>query len=83
MEAMAMEIPVVSTKVSGVPELVKDGAGILVDPEDVRGLADAIENVFKMSDQERKAMGKIGRGIVEREFSLEKEVRKLVEMFNG
>lgn len=83
MEAMAMEIPVVSTKVSGIPELVKDGAGILVEPEDVRGLADAIENVFRMSETERKKMGKTGRAVVEKEFHLEKEVRKLAELFKG
>jgi glycosyltransferase involved in cell wall biosynthesis len=81
MEAMAMEIPVVSTNVSGIPELVKDGAGILVEPEDVVGLAIAIEKVFHMSEQERTEMGAAGKSVIEREFNLEKEVRKLAGLY--
>lgn len=42
-EAMAAGVPVVSTRVSGIPELVRDGAnGILVEPEDAGALADAL-----------------------------------------
>jgi glycosyltransferase involved in cell wall biosynthesis len=82
MEAMAMEIPVVSTKVSGVPELVKDGAGMLVEPENVDQLAMVIEKVLLLDERERKEMGKMGRTVVENEFNLEKEVRKLADLFN-
>jgi glycosyltransferase involved in cell wall biosynthesis len=43
MEAMAMEIPVISTTVSGIPELVEDmKTGLLVPPEDDMALANAI-----------------------------------------
>lgn len=83
MEAMAMEIPVVSTKVSGVPELVKNGAGLLVEPENVDQLALAIEKVLLLDEHERKEMGKLARAVVENEFNLEKEVRKLADLFNG
>jgi glycosyltransferase involved in cell wall biosynthesis len=42
-EAMAAGTPVVATAVSGIPELVEDGVnGLLVDPEDAAGLADAL-----------------------------------------
>jgi glycosyltransferase involved in cell wall biosynthesis len=45
LEAMAMGRPVLATKVGGPPELIPDGAGVLVDPLDVdaiaRGLAEA------------------------------------------
>jgi glycosyltransferase involved in cell wall biosynthesis len=42
-EAMAAGLPVVSTRVSGIPELVSDGRdGLLVDPEDPEGLAAAL-----------------------------------------
>ncbi len=82
MEAMAMEIPVVSTKVSGIPELVKDGSGILVEPEDVVGLALAIEEILLLSAQERKELGNRERAVVEKEFNLQKEVQKLANLFN-
>ena len=43
LEAMAMQVPVVSTPVSGIPELVQSGRnGVLVEPGDARGFADAI-----------------------------------------
>jgi glycosyltransferase involved in cell wall biosynthesis len=81
MEAMALQVPVVSTKVSGVPELIRDGAGLLVEPENVNALADAIEAVYRLSDQERKEMGTKGRVIIEQEFNLTREVQKLAELF--
>jgi colanic acid/amylovoran biosynthesis glycosyltransferase len=43
MEAMASRLPVVSTRISGIPELVEDGRnGLLVEPEDEEALASAI-----------------------------------------
>ena len=56
-EAMAMELSIVSTRVSGIPELVKDGAGILVDPEDPEALANAIEKLARLSAHERGEIG--------------------------
>ena len=48
MEAMAAELPVVSTAVSGIPELVEnDVNGLLVPPEDAEALADAIWRLAK------------------------------------
>jgi glycosyltransferase involved in cell wall biosynthesis len=47
-EAMACRIPVVSTTVSGIPELVQDGVnGLLVPPEDPDALADAVARLHK------------------------------------
>jgi glycosyltransferase involved in cell wall biosynthesis len=47
-EAMAAGLPVVSTAVSGIPEVVHDGdTGLLVAPDDPRALADAIERIAR------------------------------------
>ncbi|GAG51504.1 unnamed protein product, partial [marine sediment metagenome] len=81
MEAMSMEIPVISTRISGIPELVNNGAGILVEPEDFAQLADAIEKLAALSDEERGELGRRGRAIIERYFELKKEVKKLGELF--
>lgn len=83
MEAMALEIPVVSTRVSGVPELVKNGAGLLVDPEDFEALAGAIEQIARLSAQDRREMGRAGRAMITKEFNLAVEVEKLVSLFSG
>jgi glycosyltransferase involved in cell wall biosynthesis len=45
-EAMASGLPVVSTAVGGIPEMVSDGDGILVPPRDPAALADALDRVL-------------------------------------
>jgi glycosyltransferase involved in cell wall biosynthesis len=45
-EAMASGLPVVSTTVGGIPEMVSGGDGILVAPDDPTALADAIDRVL-------------------------------------
>ncbi|MDH3210629.1 MAG: glycosyltransferase [Burkholderiaceae bacterium] len=47
LEAMAMELPVVATEVSGIPELVRHGHnGVLVPPDDPASLSDAIATLL-------------------------------------
>lgn len=47
MEAMAAGVPVISTRTTGIPELVIDGqTGLLVEPRDASALAEAIEHVL-------------------------------------
>jgi glycosyltransferase involved in cell wall biosynthesis len=61
MEAMAMELPVVSTRIMGIPELVEHGVhGLLVPPGRLDALIDAIERLVRAPD-ERRSMGQAGR----------------------
>jgi glycosyltransferase involved in cell wall biosynthesis len=83
MEAMAMGIPVISTTVSGIPELIKDGAGVLVEPRNAKELASAIEKILRLPVAAREEMAKKGVAIVEREFNLRKEVQKLAELIKN
>jgi glycosyltransferase involved in cell wall biosynthesis len=84
MEAMAMGVPVVVTRVGGVPELVEDGAdGILVPPRDAKALASAIARLARAPERAR-ALSAAGRGKVERAFDsarsaevLERRIRSL------
>lgn len=81
MEAMACELPVVSTNITGIPELVLDGTtGFLVEPKDTLGMADALEVIYK-APLKRSEMGKKGREWVLKEFTLEGNVKKLVNCF--
>jgi glycosyltransferase involved in cell wall biosynthesis len=69
MEAMAMELPVVTTALSGIPELVEDRRhGRLVEPDDLVGLAKALADLAAMSAGDRRAMGRAGRQKVNAEF---------------
>lgn len=80
MEAMAMGIPVISTRVSGVPELVRNGAGILVEQKDTAALSNAIMKIMSMDDNEKNAMVRRGREIVEEQFNIVNEAGKLAEL---
>ena len=71
LEAMASGIPIVSSKLGGIPDIVKDGEnGLLVKPGDVEGLADALIYLLKNEDV-REKMGDDGRKKVEN-YSWEK-----------
>jgi colanic acid/amylovoran biosynthesis glycosyltransferase len=80
LEAMSYGIPVVGTNVGGIPELLHDGAGLLVPPRDPAALADAIESLARDVTL-REQLGKLGRERVEREFAVESVVRELVRRF--
>jgi glycosyltransferase involved in cell wall biosynthesis len=74
LEAMATGLPVVSTSVGGVPELVTDETGILVPPGDDAALADAIRQLLD-DPARRQAMGQAGRRRAVEHFSLETMIR--------
>lgn len=80
-EAMSMEIPVVSTDVSGVPELVEDGAnGFLAPPRDPAAFADRMQMLLKDAAL-RQRFAQEGRRRVLAEFSLERNTRRVLALF--
>lgn len=80
-EAMAMKIPVVSTTLAGIPEIVPRSAGILVPPKDSVEIADALRAIHGMDHEERKLMGAKGREHVLERCNLSKETKTLLELF--
>ena len=77
MEAMATGLPVVSTRIGGIPEMVIDNeTGFLVRPDDPVALADAIEKVINDRSLGQK-LGQAGHGRAQTLFSIEKNVRDL------
>jgi glycosyltransferase involved in cell wall biosynthesis len=77
MEAMAASVPVVATRVGGVPELVADGdSGVLVAaPATAEGLAAALGPLLGDAGLRRR-MGAAGRARYEREFTAESWARR-------
>ena len=70
MEAMAMELPVVSTRISGIPELIEQGRnGLLTDPDDAMAMADALQ-LLNNDPALRLRLGKAGRETVVKEFNI-------------
>jgi glycosyltransferase involved in cell wall biosynthesis len=80
-EAMAMEIPVITSAICGIEELVGEGVnGILVPPHDAESIADAIGKIFK-DPEHGYEMGKAGREKIKRDFNVKIEVGKLEKIF--
>jgi len=81
MEAMAAGLPIVSTSVGGIPEMVvPDETGFLVQPGDVTALADAVERVI-VDLALAKRFGQAGHDRAQQLFSIEKNVRELRQFF--
>jgi colanic acid/amylovoran biosynthesis glycosyltransferase len=82
MEAMAMEIPCVATRITGVPELIRDGVdGLLVAPSDADELARAIARLVDDPALGRE-LGRAGRRRVLERYDLEKNVARLATIFD-
>jgi glycosyltransferase involved in cell wall biosynthesis len=79
LEAMATGVPVISTKVAGIPEIVIDGqTGYLVDPEDEETLADRLRMLLH-NPELRRRFARTGRERVESHFNLETNAEVIVE----
>ncbi|RME41108.1 MAG: colanic acid biosynthesis glycosyltransferase WcaL, partial [Caldilineae bacterium] len=82
MEAMAMELPVVSTRISGIPELVTDGHdGLLVEQKDPVALADALQRLLT-DPALRHRLGKRARQKIVQSFDVDKSAARLAQIFH-
>ncbi len=80
-EAMACGLPVVSTTVAGIPELVKTGEnGVLVPPRDVAALADALAKLLR-DPAERARMARAARRTVVEHFDLHAAAQQIARLF--
>jgi glycosyltransferase involved in cell wall biosynthesis len=80
-ESMAMKLPVVSTYLSGIPELVDDNVnGLLVSPGDEEALTQALANLIDNAAW-RTELGEAGRQTVLQGFDVERNVRRMFELF--
>lgn len=81
MEAMATAVPVVTTPVAGIPELVQDGvSGRLVPPGRPDLLAAALRDVALLGAEGRAGLGAAGRAHVRAEFSQQLNADRLLEV---
>jgi glycosyltransferase involved in cell wall biosynthesis len=80
MEAMALGVPCITTHITGVPELIRDGLeGLLVAPSDGEGLTAAIARL--MDEPELgKALARAGRARVLAEYTLSGSVARLADI---
>ena len=83
LEALAMGLPVVASRVNGVPELIEDHkTGLLVSPRDPQSLAKAIRKV--LSDPTvASRMGAEGRAVVQERFTVDRMVANTTAIFDA
>jgi glycosyltransferase involved in cell wall biosynthesis len=83
LESMAAGVPVVATRVGGIPEAVEDGlSGMLVPPGDGAALGRAIGMLLEKPELARR-LGRAGRERVEGNFSLDRMVRRTQGLYVG
>jgi len=83
MEAQAAGLPVIATRVGGIPGLIEDGkTGALVDPENSDDLAEAI--IRLLEDRVRlKEIGTAGRAFIAANHSSDKMIDKIEALYQG
>jgi glycosyltransferase involved in cell wall biosynthesis len=80
LEAMAMGLPVVGTRVGGIPEQLGTDAGVLVDSEDVDGLVEAVMRLAGSEDL-RARLGAAARRRSGELFSVERQASALDRLY--
>lgn len=81
MEALYMQIPIVSTPVSGIPELISDDKnGLLVPPQNSSALATALARLLDDPELCRR-LGAAGRETIRERFDVAKNVQYLKDLF--
>ncbi len=83
LEAMASGLPLVGTKVGGIPEIIEDGeSGMLVDARSPEQLAAAFLRLLGDADL-RKHLGSGARGRVEEVFAWPEISRRTVSVYDS
>jgi len=80
-EAMRAELPVIASRVGGLPEIVDDGVtGVLIPPDDKAALVSALRDI---PDERLAAMGRAGRQRFLRHFTLDRVHRQIAELYQS
>jgi glycosyltransferase involved in cell wall biosynthesis len=83
LEAMAMQVPVVATRVAGIPSLIRDGEnGLLVDAGSAEQLATAIRRLADDRDL-RSRLAESARATIEQSYSFQRRMEKMVRVYEG
>jgi len=81
LEAMANGIPVVSTPVGGIPEVIEEGKdGILVPPKDPEALAKAIRSLLDSPELQKRIVQNAYRKVKEK-YSIERYATDLLNLY--
>jgi glycosyltransferase involved in cell wall biosynthesis len=80
LEAMSFGVPVLATAVGGVPEIIKDGNGVMVPPNDPEMLAERMIGLLS-DDALRRAIGLKGKNTLYPRFDAHHRARQIVSLY--
>jgi glycosyltransferase involved in cell wall biosynthesis len=82
LEAMAMEVPVVATRIAGIPRLLSDGKiGMLIQPANLGDLTDALTRMLGDANL-RERFSQAGRQTIEASYSFQTRMQKLRSLYD-
>ncbi len=82
LEAMALEVPVVATRIAGVPNVISDGEnGLLVEAGSAQRLADAVGRLL-LSPELRARLGSAGRSTIESRYGFAARMQKIRALYD-
>ncbi len=83
LEASACELPVITSNIGGLPEVVRDGVtGFLTPPKDVDALAEKLEALIKDAGLRQK-MGKAGREFVKKHYDWNENAKIMENLYDS
>jgi glycosyltransferase involved in cell wall biosynthesis len=83
LEAMAFAVPVVATRIAGIPGLIDDGDnGLLVPAGDVDALTAALSRLH-VDAPLRERLGQAGRQTIEERFGFRERMTKVARLYDG
>jgi glycosyltransferase involved in cell wall biosynthesis len=84
MEAASMELPIITSLNRGCKEVVlNNSTGFVCNINDPFDLADKMERMINLNDEDRMRMGRNGRSLVMRKFDIHKIVDEYIETLSG
>jgi len=82
LEAMALEVPVIATRVAGVPRLVRDGEnGLLIEPGPTEQLHEALDRL-RTDGGLRRQLALAGRRTIEEKHSFRARMDKIAALYD-
>lgn len=81
LEAMALKVPVIATRIAGIPTLVHhEQNGLLIEPGDDDSLTSALQTMID-SPELRNLYAEAGRRTIEQSFSFEQRMQKMASVY--
>ena len=80
LEAMCAKKPVIASSIRGCTDLLKSGAGILVDINDIRGWSEAISDLYNSVDK-RYEMGEVGIELIEKYYQQDQVIDSVINVY--